>query len=281
MNAKAYSRVVLLVTLLFGLLVACAAPIAPPTSVPTLTPTSVPTSTPALTDLTEWDLVLISDSSGWGVADLLARFIEEDLGVTVTVYDLPLANLSAGRVLRALRGEGQEFHAVLQNLPYIIPNAEVVVFMASPAESVSAAHPGDWNCVPPPPYYVNDCSMETFEIYAADLNAIYDEILRLRGGAPTIIRAFEYWHRPSLWEEDGVQDACKVCMDKVNATLREAAAAHNVPIAQVSDVFNSPARDEDPSEKGYIGADGLHASDEGQRVIADLLRRLGYDPIAP
>jgi lysophospholipase L1-like esterase len=31
-------------------------------------------------------------------------------------------------------------------------------------------------------------------------------------------------------------------------------------------------------EKGYIGQDGVHPTDEGYEVIAERLRELGYSP---
>ena len=42
--------------------------------------------------------------------------------------------------------------------------------------------------------------------------------------------------------------------------------------------FNGPDGDEDPHDKGYIAADGLHANDTGYAVLAGLLRDLGYQP---
>ena len=73
---------------------------------------ATPTAEPATSTVepvvkkAEWDLVLLSDSSGWGVADRYAAHIEEDLDVTVNVRDLAADSLGAGSVLAALRGEG-------------------------------------------------------------------------------------------------------------------------------------------------------------------------------
>ena len=55
---------------------------------------------------------------------------------------------------------------------------------------------------------------------------------------------------------------------------------HYFDVAQVYDAFNGLNHDEGPREKDYIGGDdGEHTTEAGQKVIADLMRELGYDPI--
>jgi len=258
-------------------------PIPPtPTPVPP-TPTLIPPTptTIATEEVTEWGLVFISDSSGWGVAERYAAHIESDLGVTVTLHDLATGSLSARSVLRALRSEGTGYNLLLRELPNLISEAEVVVFYANPVASISETNPGDWDCVSLSPYVV-DCSPETFDAYRADLDAIYEEIFALRGDSPIIIRAFDAYNPLcSVWHEHGVYDECMRCWENYNETIHQAAAAHNVPVAHVYDAFNGPNHDEDPRDKGYIGSDGMHTSATGRDVIADLLRELGYEPLGP
>jgi len=169
----------------------------------------------------------------------------------------------------------------LQPLRDLIREAEVVVFFANPLDSVSETHPFDWDCF----YSCDkpvDCSPETFETYKAHLDAIYGEILALRNGSPTIIRALDsYILRYSQWVKCGIAEECTVCWENFTATVHQAAADHNIPVAHVYDAFNGPNHDEDPREKGYIGPGGEHTSEAGQKIIADLLRELGYEPVAP
>jgi hypothetical protein len=67
----------------------------------------------------------------------------------------------------------------------------------------------------------------------------------------------------------------------------EAASEHNIPVARVDLAWNGPNLDEDPVAKGYICGDvsslmsGVHPSEEGNRVIAEVLRKLGYKPLGP
>ncbi len=47
----------------------------------------------------EWQLVVIGDSSLWGLGEAYASQIERDLAVKVTLEDFALPSLSAGTVL--------------------------------------------------------------------------------------------------------------------------------------------------------------------------------------
>jgi hypothetical protein len=52
-------------------------------------------------------------------------------------------------------------------------------------------------------------------------------------------------------------------------------------VARVYQDLNGPNGDQDPGDKGYLAADGFHNNDAGARRIAELLRQLGYEPLAP
>jgi hypothetical protein len=80
-----------------------------------------------LADYPEWDLVFISDSSGWHVGEVYAEYVEEDTGIPVNLHDASVGGLSAGQVLAALQGEHMA-NANLNQLSDLIPEAEIVVF---------------------------------------------------------------------------------------------------------------------------------------------------------
>jgi hypothetical protein len=217
----------------------------------------------------EWDLVILSDSSLIGVGEYYATYIEEDLNVNVKLHDEWQGSLSAKTLLHQLQNE--------ERLRRIAQDAEIVVYFGNPVGTAA----GYWNCVPQATY-VKDCSLETFSEYQATLQAVVEEILVLRDGVPTIIRATDFYV-PVLqqWQEAGLESACTQCLENMNEAVHQAAAAYHVPVAYVYDAFNGPHHDEDPRDKGYIGTDGIHTSDLGQQVIAGLLRELGYEPVVP
>jgi len=242
-------------TLVSFLLAACAVP------QPTPTQTPVPTE-----QVAEWDLVFISDSSGRGVGERYAAYIESDLDVTVALHDLAIDSLSARSVLNALRDpEGNAYNLRLKQLGVtdLISEAEVVVFYANPVASTSETHPGDWDCVSFNPYVV-DCSPETFDVYRADLDASYEEIFTLRGNSPTIVRAFDAYNPLySVWSEHGVYGECMRCWENYNETIHQAAAAHSVPVARLWDTFNGPNHMRTQETKATLDPMGYTPSQPG------------------
>jgi len=277
MNSKQASLPIaaILMTVIAVLLGACA-PSQSAATTTTSPPTIIVTSTsqldliPTATDpMEEWDLVILSDSSLIGVGEHYATYIEEDLNVSVKLHDEWQGSLSAKTLLKQLQNEA--------GLRRTVRDAEVAVYFGNPVGTAA----GDWDCVPRA-NYVKDCSLETFAEYQATLEAVVEEILALRDGAPTIIRATDFYV-PVLqqWRDAGLEIACTQCLENMNEAVHQAATAHNVPVVYVYDAFNGPNHDEDPRDKGYIGTDGMHTSDLGQQVIAGLLRGLGYEHVMP
>ena len=92
------------------LLAACAAPpisAVPPATATVIPPSPMPPTAPLhpFEGLAEWDVVVIGDSTLWGVAEPYARLVEQERGVKVTLHDDWQGGLSAGTILKALRGD--------------------------------------------------------------------------------------------------------------------------------------------------------------------------------
>jgi hypothetical protein len=236
---------------------------------------------PSLLDMEEWDLVWISDSSGWRVAEVYAQMIEQDTGVKVNVHDNWIGGLAAGDVLHGLQGTPTPSMQLARNADEI-REAEVIVIYGNPSASWAEDNPADWMCVSVVGQnYVNNCDMSTFDQYISDLKAIYEIIFELREGKPTIVRAFDAYN-PLIarFEEQGVYEECKACWANYNAAIHQAAEAFNVPVAEVAAAWNGPDFDQDPVAKGYT-KDGEHPNEEGVHVIAETIRTLGYAPVVP
>ena len=263
-----------------GLLASCASGGPPSTTVsPSLdqapSSTVVPSAEP--TEAIEtWDLVWFSDSSGNFVADLWGARIEEAVGVDVRVHDFAGSGEigSAVLILEAIRTDAAVREAVAA--------AEVIGLYTNPGHTEAGDRLFD-SCADPVPGVLPDVyTSEDFAPFGALLREIYDEILALRAGQPTVIRAMDLWV-PMLeqWIAAGVEPACTAGWEAWTTTLREVAAEHGVPTASMYDAFNGPGHDEDPVAMGYIGEDGSHPSAEGNAVQVDVLHALGYDPIEP
>jgi lysophospholipase L1-like esterase len=171
----------------------------------------------------------------------------------------------------------------LETLRADIAEAEVIVFFGNPrGDSSEGGVTGGMEICIDGYKAPDDCTPELYEPYIENLKAIYDEILALRKGKPTIIRAVDFYNPIiSRHRANNVEVECTQCFEIFNSAVRQAAEAYNIPLISVYDAFNGSNHDEDPREKGYIGSDGVHASEQGRQVIADLLSEAGYEPIEP
>lgn len=236
-----------------------------------------------------WDLVYISDSSGWGVARFYARRIKQDRGVTVRVHDEWQGGLPAVTILERLRTPGDPWARLVRN-------AEAIVVYGNPAGlGIKTVDAGGCSCRP-----ANGCraplafNARSWRPYVATLKAIYKRIFELRAGKPVILRTANWYvpmvsHPPDLplffahmsWEQAGIVDACTREEESHSAAIARAAAAYRVPMADVYTAFNGPDHREDPFAKGYLQADGIHPSDAGRAIIAQTLAALGYKQVRP
>ncbi|OGO35847.1 MAG: hypothetical protein A2W35_10595 [Chloroflexi bacterium RBG_16_57_11] len=255
------------------LLVACAAPTAVPTPQTSPTPLVMPIGSD-----TEWRLVVIGDSSLWGLGEAYASQIEKDLGVKVNVDDFALPNLSAGSVLGALH-TGKSPNMRLEQLPKAVRDAEVVVMFVNPLDSVDPAIPlnfeGCFGCAAP-----QACETEAFAKYTADMSAIWAKIIELRAGQPTILRATDLYNPlVEQWNSCDIFAACEACWGNLSAAARQAAQAFNIPFLSRFDAFGGEDHIEDPREKGYIRDDGEHPTELAGQFTAELLAKMGYEPL--
>jgi hypothetical protein len=148
-----------------------------------------------LNELEEWDLVYISDSTGWGVAEKFANNIERDTGKTVRVHNYAIDSLRALRVLNALQSDPETVSKGFETLRADIAEAEVIVFFGNPrGDSAEGGVTGGMERCIGGTKAPDDCTPELYEPYIENVKAIYNEILALRKGKPTIIRAVDFYN---------------------------------------------------------------------------------------
>jgi hypothetical protein len=228
----------------------------------------------------EWNLVIIGDSSMWELGDAFADQIEQDLGVKVVVDDFALPALSAGRVLEALE-TGKSANYRLEKLPDALKTADVVVMFVNPEDSNDPEKPlnfsGCFSGAQPA-----DCPMANFEKYTSDLDAIWANIIELREGQPTILRAVDLYNPlVEMWNRNGIFTECTTCWENMSAAAEQAAKNHGIPFMSRLDLYNGPDHNEDPNDEGYIRGDGEHPTELGAQVTASELATLGYQPDIP
>jgi lysophospholipase L1-like esterase len=134
-----------------------------------------------------------------------------------------------------------------------------------------------------------NCLRTGVAVFTANFNAILAEVRSLRAGRNTIIRTMDVYNpfvnedrAQNTWPNDQGNDfqVFKPYLDAINNQIAATAAARNIPYARVYLAFNGPNGDIDPGDLGLLAFDGLHPNGSGHRLIADLLRGLGYSPFA-
>lgn len=217
------------------------------------------------------------------MAKVYAENISEDLGIKINVMDKWIGGLPVGLVLKALKSKDTNSYT-LDHLEEYIKEAEIIVFHGNPLQSVSKDHPGEWNCGQKDIVgcYVNSCGMETFDVYIQHLKEVFGIIYKLRAGKPTMLRAYDAYN-PIMMRICTPAEAladCRICTENLNKAIRQAADEMKVPVGKVFDAWNGINHDEDPIAKGYT-KDDYHPNELGAKVIAGVLRDLGYEMIIP
>ena len=72
----------------------------------------------------------------------------------------------------------------------------------------------------------------------------------------------------------------RTMVDRWNQEIMAVTSRYGIAVADVYHDFNGPNGDEDPGDKGYVHTDQFHNNDAGALRMAELLRALGYEPLA-
>ncbi len=292
-NNHSYIRNILVVFFLFSLaiLIACK---------------SDPSVSKPFPNLKEWDLLIISDSTNWGVGQYYARLIEADMGVKVNLHDCWVGAMSIGSALQALQS-GKSLYPALGTAncqtPWsdhawsdLIRDAEVMVLFGNPWDSYPPD--GSWN-IPENPVVscidggyegknllpgfeaskdrmLNSCAPETYATYKTHLGSFLDEIDKVREGRPLILRMTNFYiPLHSSWMENGIDEVCTTCTINALEAVQQVAEEHGVPLANTLVALSGKDYASDPPPE-YVRSDG-HLSDAGAQYVATVLQQTGYE----
>ncbi len=124
----------------------------------------------------------------------------------------------------------------------------------------------------------DDCLRTTTDRVLANWDAILDELQALVGSRPVAIRTMDVYN-PYAGRDAARLDLFKPYLDEINSYLCLASEARGIPCARVYAAFNGSDGTDDPAQRSLIAFDGLHPSDQGHALIADLLCDLDYAPL--
>jgi lysophospholipase L1-like esterase len=222
-----------------------------------------------------WDYVALGDSIAAGqpgarYVETFAEHIRQDTGAIVGVTNLGMPGWTSGDLLAALRR--QDFRQALRGAEVITLNIGTNDLASARDQFVTGTCGGSDD---------ERCLRTTVRDVEDNWDAIVELILELRSPRETIIRMMDVYE--FLVDEDkanGTFPLFHAYLDEVNTHIASLAERHAIPLASVHLAFNGPEGDEEPSEKGLLLPDGVHPNVKGTIAIADLLRGLGYDPLA-
>ena len=230
-----------------------------------------------------WDYVALGDSVPYGVGDVAGRsfvgiyahYVEQDTGASVRVHNLAAAGGTARDLLSQLRGDPKVRRA--------LKGAEILTISIGGNDLES--HLGDYasnRCGGPDNQMCFRAAVTAFEPTWA---AILAEVLRLREGKSLIRVTNDYNPFPGNARAaanlgKGITGAFTPYLRQLNQQRCSSAEHVGILCADVATAFNGANTNESAFAKGLIGTDEFsHPSAKGHRLIAQILRDLGYHPL--
>jgi lysophospholipase L1-like esterase len=233
-----------------------------------------------------WDYVALGDSLTTG-ADLVVesdtyparfgRFVTADTKRRVKVHNLGRNGATSADLLRFIRTSGG-FRTSLKA-------AEIVTVdigfndLGGDVIQPYAAHRcgGDDN---------EDCLRAMVSRFRVNLDAILDELAKLVDAKHKVVRVLNQYDNAVGNAEliafigPGAEALSKKYTRALDEETCASARAHGLLCGDAYHAFNGPTGDDNLFTKGLL-ADGSHPSIKGHKLIADVLRGLGYAPLRP
>jgi lysophospholipase L1-like esterase len=239
----------------------------------------------------QWRYTALGDSLAAGfnaVAGYVIRYdvyVTSDTGKTVLLYNLGQPGWKSSDLREALTSDS--------TFRYLVSHSRVITWNIGGNDLLSARRRyKDLVCGG---VDNQDCLRSTVVVFKENWDQIVSKLLELRRESPgdirrTLIRTMDIYNpfvavdsAADSWPNDAGNDfqVLKPYLDEVNSHIAQSSVANAIPFAPVYLAFNGTDGTEDPRQKGYISIDGLHPNDFGHKVMADLLRSLGYAPLYP
>jgi lysophospholipase L1-like esterase len=230
------------------------------------------------------DYVAFGDSlaTGYGATQgyvyRYAALLGVDTGAEVKVNELGVDGLTSGQ-LRAAFEEEQDAKDAIEQSEVITINIGANDLMQARLRYKAGYCGGADN---------QDCLRQAVADFQANWDAILTTVTGLRSPDTAIIRVADFYNpfvhldgSTISWPDSNADDfsVFEEYLEQVNSYIAETSDAHGISHARVHEAFNGPNGTEDPNNKGYMHPDEIHPNDDGHAVIAQELRRLGYEPL--
>jgi lysophospholipase L1-like esterase len=214
----------------------------------------------------------------YGYVYRYAAVLGMDTGAEVNVNDLGMDGLTSAQLRAAVENEQGARDAIEQS-DVVTINIGANDLMQARLRYKAGYCGGADN---------QDCLRQTVADFRANWDAILTIVTGLRSPDEAIIRVTDFYN-PFVdldgsmisWPDSGTTDfsVFEKYLEQVNSDIAESSNAHDIPHTKIHEAFNGPSGTDDPSDMGYMHSDGIHPNDGGHAVIAQELRRLGYEPL--
>lgn len=224
----------------------------------------------------KWEYVSIGGDFTYAMRwnETYAAYIEEDLNVDVTLTDVSFHSRKAlSDMLKQLQTD-QEFRSLVEN-------AEVVT-ISVPTESYLGGAQGRYMSGMCGGDDGQDCLRESVQNIKDDWTGIIDEIAALRAGAPVLLRVviigdwFYDWEFSDPMTPEEKETLIKYYRE-VNDFIEQDAARRGIVTVRA---FPEPYFYEQYPPVEYLTPRAVHFYEQGSQVIADELRKAGYEFVA-
>jgi lysophospholipase L1-like esterase len=200
-----------------------------------------------------------------GYVGMYSQHLASDVGPAVQLTNLAVNGWTTSDLLAALR-TNETIRSAVRSSDVVTVSVGGNDLLQARGRYVRGACGGPAN---------EDCLRDTTDRILANWDAILDEILTIMGPRPSAIRTMDVYN-PYTGVDAAYQPVLKPFLDEINADLCLSAELRGIPCARVYAAFNGPNGEEDPIQKALIAFDGIHPSNRGHALIADLLREAGY-----
>jgi lysophospholipase L1-like esterase len=225
-----------------------------------------------------WDLVVVGDSlvaEDYSVLpEAYAAYLEQDLDVDVEIKNLAVGGETTASLLANVR-KYPWYRQPLEDAEGILISVGGGDLPCMEDRFFGGACGGADN---------QDCLRQQLEESQMNWDALLVEIASLASPAETLIRPIipgilDYYARTYQDRPDDVAVYNSYVVALYEHVARSCAAS-GIPALDLYEMYGGPRADPETPEIPGTG-DGVHVSDEGDAVIAGLLRELGYAPINP
>ncbi|MDI6777606.1 MAG: GDSL-type esterase/lipase family protein [Patescibacteria group bacterium] len=239
---------------------------------------------PAFASAETWNYTALGDSlaygygatGNYGYVDTYKNYVESDNGVTINLWNLGSSGWTSSDLLAALKSNAV-FRAAVSSSRVITVDIGGNDLLQATVKYKAGICGGKKN---------DKCMKTANKNLKKNFKKILKEIKKLRGKQQTIYRTMNLYY--SAVTSDSSVDSfsgdkyssdfafLNYYVKKADSILCKAGRSKGFLCADVHTSFNGASKTEDPQQKGYICADGLHPNDTGYQVIANDFRALGY-----